>query len=76
MAPAGAELVALMGDGSFRDTLGILQKVLTISEDAKLTEEEVARVVGAPAAQTVNEFFKGCGRQGRRRGRGKIPCRA
>lgn len=58
MAPAGAELVALMGDGSFRDTLGILQKVLTISEDAKLTEEEVARVVGAPAAQTVNGFLK------------------
>jgi DNA polymerase-3 subunit gamma/tau len=58
MAPAGAELVALMGDGSFRDTLGILQKVLTISGGEKLTEEEVARVVGAPAAQTVNEFLK------------------
>lgn len=58
MTAAGAELVALMGDGSFRDTLGILQKVLTISSDEKLTEEEVAKVVGAPAAQTVNEFLK------------------
>lgn len=58
MAPAGAELVALMGDGSFRDTLGILQKVLTISSDEKLTEEEVAKVVGAPGAQTVNNFLK------------------
>lgn len=58
MTPAGAELVALMGDGSFRDTLGILQKVLTISSDEKLTEEEVAKVVGAPGAQTVNEFLK------------------
>ncbi len=58
MTPAGAELVALMGDGSFRDTLGILQKVLTISSDEKLTEEEVAKVVGAPGAQTVNEFIQ------------------
>lgn len=58
ISPAGAELVALMGDGSFRDTLGILQKVLTISSDNKLTEDEVARVVGAPSAQTVNEFVR------------------
>lgn len=55
--PAGAELVALMGDGSFRDTLGILQKVLTVSSDEKLTEEEVGRVVGAPPAQLVNDFL-------------------
>ena len=58
MTPAGAELVALRGDGSFRDTLGILQKVLTISSDEKLTEEEVARVVGAPNSQTVNNFLR------------------
>jgi DNA polymerase-3 subunit gamma/tau len=49
-ARRAAELIALMGDGSFRDTLGILQKVLTISQDEKLTEEEVAKVVGAPTA--------------------------
>ncbi|MDB5225545.1 MAG: polymerase subunit gamma and tau, polymerase subunit gamma/tau protein [Candidatus Adlerbacteria bacterium] len=58
MTPAGAELVALMGEGSFRDTLGILQKVLTISADEKLTEEEVAKVVGAPSSQTVNDFLQ------------------
>lgn len=55
---AGAELVALMGDGSFRDTLGILQKVLTISTDKKLTESEVAKVVGAPQGAVVNEFLQ------------------
>jgi DNA polymerase III subunit gamma/tau len=58
LAPAGAELVALMGDGSFRDTLGILQKVLTVSKDAKLTEEEVAMVVGAPPSKVVNGFLE------------------
>jgi len=58
MEPAAAELVALMGEGSFRDTLGILQKVLTLSSDTKLTEEEVAQVVGAPSSETVNEFLE------------------
>ena len=57
IAPSGAELVAMMGDGSYRDTLSILQKVLTISKDKKLTEEEVAQVVGAPKAQVVNDFL-------------------
>lgn len=58
LEPAGAELVALMGDGSFRDTLGILQKVLTVSSDGKLTEEEVGKVVGAPKGVLVNQFLQ------------------
>ncbi|HVV14911.1 MAG TPA: DNA polymerase III subunit gamma/tau [Candidatus Paceibacterota bacterium] len=57
LAPAGAELVALVGEGSFRDTLGTLQKALTISEDKKLTEEEIAKVIGAPSAGLVNNFI-------------------
>jgi DNA polymerase-3 subunit gamma/tau len=58
LSPAAAELIALVGEGAFRDTLGILQKVLTLSPDEKLTEEEVAKVVGAPKAEAVNEFLK------------------
>jgi len=58
IAPAGAELVALMGQGSFRDTLGILQKVLTVSSDTTLSEDEIAKVVGAPASQTINTFLE------------------
>ena len=57
IAPAGAELVALMGGGSFRDTLGILQKVLTVSSDKSLSEDEVAKVVGAPQSKTLNGFI-------------------
>ncbi|MDB5224903.1 MAG: polymerase subunit gamma and tau, polymerase subunit gamma/tau protein [Candidatus Adlerbacteria bacterium] len=57
IAPAGAELVALMGDGSFRDTLSILQKVLTVSKDTKLSEDEVAKVVGAPPTSVINSFL-------------------
>lgn len=58
IAPQGAELVALMGEGSFRDTLSILQKVLTVSSDKKLSEDEVAKVVGAPSSQVVNSFLE------------------
>ena len=53
----GAELIALVGDGSFRDTLGVLQKALTISQDKKLSEEEIAKVIGAPSAGLVNDFL-------------------
>ncbi len=61
LSPAGAETIALMGDGSFRDTLGILQKVLTMSEGKVLTEEEVACVVGAPSSSIVNKFLQHLG---------------
>ncbi len=57
LEPAGAALIALVGDGSFRDTLGTLQKVLTISTDKKLSEAEVAKVVGAPPGALVNTFL-------------------
>lgn len=57
LEPAGAELIALVGEGSFRDTLGVLQKVLTISEDKKLSEEEIAKVIGAPGGKLVNNFL-------------------
>ncbi|MDE2213462.1 MAG: DNA polymerase III subunit gamma/tau [Patescibacteria group bacterium] len=58
LSPAGAELIALMGEGSFRDTLGILQKVLTLSNGKMLAEEEVAKVVGAPPAELVRGFLE------------------
>jgi DNA polymerase III gamma/tau subunit len=57
LEPAGAELVALVGDGSFRDTLGTLQKVLITSSGAKLSEADVAKVVGAPPGKLINDFI-------------------
>jgi DNA polymerase-3 subunit gamma/tau len=60
---AGAELVALAGDGSFRDTLGTLQKALTISEDKKLSEEEIAKVISAPSGALVNDFISALARK-------------
>jgi DNA polymerase-3 subunit gamma/tau len=54
---SSAELVALLGDGSFRDTLGILQKVISSSSDKKISAEEVELVTGAPRASLINDFI-------------------
>ena len=55
----GAEdLIALLGEGSFRDTLGILQKVLSANDDKKISIKEVEKITGAPKGELVNDFIK------------------
>lgn len=58
LEPASADLIALLGDGSFRDTLGILQKVIASSTDKKISQQEVEAVTGAPDSRLVNSFLK------------------
>ncbi len=53
---SAAELIALLGDGSFRDTQGTLQKVLGLSSDKKVSLAEVEKITGAPRNTLVNEF--------------------
>ena len=55
--PASADLIAVLGDGSFRDAQGILQKVLSSSKDKKVSVEEVLEVTGAPKGELVNDFI-------------------
>jgi DNA polymerase III subunit gamma/tau len=57
--PGAADLIALLGDGSFRDALGMLEKVMSASKDKKLTREEVESITGAPRAGLVNQFIEG-----------------
>lgn len=57
---AGAsDLIALLGDGSFRDALGILEKVISSSKDKKLSRAEVEAITGAPRSGLVNSFVEG-----------------
>jgi DNA polymerase-3 subunit gamma/tau len=56
ISKASAELVALLGDGSFRDTLGALQKVIGMSKDKKLDDEEVRNALGAPSKTLIHDF--------------------
>jgi DNA polymerase-3 subunit gamma/tau len=66
-----ADLIALLGDGSFRDALGILEKVIAAShggtmlgakrskESMAISRELVESITGAPRAGLVNIFIEG-----------------
>jgi DNA polymerase-3 subunit gamma/tau len=48
-----ANLIALSADGSFRDALGITQKVILSSSGAKADADSVARIIGAPTSELI-----------------------
>ncbi len=52
-----ADLLAFMGDGSFRDTIGILQKIISSSADRKISLEEVQDITGAPPLKLVYDLI-------------------
>ena len=53
-----AHLIALAADGSFRDALGVTQKVLLASGDTVGSADEVATIIGAPRQETVQAFLQ------------------
>lgn len=63
LEPGSAELLSLLGDGSFRDALGVLQKVLNFSDTGgkgklkKIKKEDVEKITGAPKSVLVNDFL-------------------
>ena len=54
---SAAELVALLAEGSFRDALSILQKVLSVSDNKKIEVAEVEAVSGAPRGEVVRQLL-------------------
>jgi DNA polymerase III subunit gamma/tau len=64
LEPASADLIALLGDGSFRDAQSILQKVMGSSKDLpaqtgkKISLDEVILVMGAPRGEMINDFIR------------------
>lgn len=52
-----SELVAILGDGSFRDALGYLQKILTFTKNKKVKRENIEEIIGIPKNTLVNEFI-------------------
>lgn len=54
-----ADLIALLGDGSFRDTHSTLQKILGASKDKKISLKEVEDITGAPRAEIVRDLIMG-----------------
>lgn len=58
LEPASADLIAMLGDGSFRDAQSVLQKIIGSSKDKMITVEEVELVTGAPKGELVNGFIR------------------
>jgi DNA polymerase-3 subunit gamma/tau len=58
LEPASADLIALLGDGSFRDAQSIFQKVIGASKDKKISLAEVVLVTGAPRGEMINDFIR------------------
>lgn len=56
--PSSSDLISLLGDGSFRDAIGILQKIIRSTNDKKISVEEVERITGAPRGELVNDLIK------------------
>ena len=56
LEPSAADLIAILGDGSFRDAQGILQKIIFSSGDKKVSIKEVEKIAGAPRGTLVNDI--------------------
>ena len=50
-------LIALIADGSFRDSLTLLQKALFVSDSKAVDHQVVEEVLGAPKHQLVNDYL-------------------
>ena len=73
---AAAELLALLGDGSYRDTHGALQKVLTSSNDKKITVAQVEQVTDAPSGALINDVLSALATNDLAKGLGAISAAA
>jgi DNA polymerase III subunit gamma/tau len=58
LKPAAADLIAIAADGSFRDALGVTQKVMLASGDVIGEADEVAAIIGAPKSEIILNLLK------------------
>lgn len=59
LEPAAAELIAFVGDGSFRDTHGILERVIAGKQGdngKKISRDDVEEATGSPKSEMVRNF--------------------
>lgn len=57
LTPEAADLIAIAADGSFRDALGVTQKVIMASGDTIGSDDEVATIIGAPKSELMRELL-------------------
>lgn len=51
------DLIAMLGNGSFRDTQGVLQKLMSYSADKNITRDEAELVTGAPSTEMIHSLL-------------------
>jgi DNA polymerase-3 subunit gamma/tau len=56
--PDAADLVAIAADGSFRDALGVTQKLIMASGDKIGEVDEVAAIIGAPKVAIIQQLLE------------------
>lgn len=64
-----AHLIALLGDGSYRDTFSVLEKALLVSEDKNIVRSEVEKVTGAPKESLIIDFLSAYADKDEKKGR-------
>lgn len=58
LPPEAADLIAVAADGSFRDALGVTQKVIMASSDKIGDVDEVATIIGAPKRAIISKLLQ------------------
>ncbi len=58
LSPEAADLIAIAADGSFRDALGVTQKVIMASGDVIGSADEVAAIIGAPKSEMLRMLLQ------------------
>ncbi len=53
-----AQLIALLGEGAVRDTIGILQKVIGSLPAGEITRDRVEMITGAPKTALVHDYLQ------------------
>lgn len=54
-----SELVALFGDGAYRDAYGTLEKIIGASKDKTITLKEAEDILGAPEESIIVSYIEG-----------------
>lgn len=64
----GTNLIALLSEGSFRDALGIFQKIISFSKTNLINFKDILEITGSPDVSLVNEFLLALAHQDIERG--------
>ena len=55
---SGADLIAMLGDGSFRDTIGIFEQVSNTTKGGKIKVEDVEAITGSPRGEIIHQLIR------------------